>query len=265
VSDTNPLRQAALAYADRGWPVFALKPRDKVPATVNGALNATVRSEVLHAYWTFIAPDANIGLATGTIFDVIDIDGAGARNDIDELWPGWIREAPVVQTARGYHLYIASTGLANSADSARKLDFRGFHGYVLAPPSRHPSGHIYRWLNWPEPFRFPTAPRKLVEILRRPPSTATAATIERRREEDAPYDLVTLLHERYGPLTWRRRGDRLVTECPTGTHRDSEPSFTVFPDNHYHCFGCGAHGGASRLARDLTRAAYSPLGASSPA
>src|SRR5689334_10185720 len=28
--------------------------------------------------------------------------------------------------------------------------------------------------------------------------------------------------------------------CPF--HNEKTPSFTVFEDGHYHCFGCGAHG-----------------------
>jgi hypothetical protein len=35
-------------------------------------------------------------------------------------------------------------------------------------------------------------------------------------------------------------GDRWKTTCPF--HLDSNPSFVVFPDGSYHCFGCGAHG-----------------------
>ncbi|MEO8285021.1 MAG: CHC2 zinc finger domain-containing protein [Chloroflexota bacterium] len=38
-----------------------------------------------------------------------------------------------------------------------------------------------------------------------------------------------------------RRGSRLCFfGCPF--HDDSDPSFVVYPDGHYHCFGCGAHG-----------------------
>ena len=28
--------------------------------------------------------------------------------------------------------------------------------------------------------------------------------------------------------------------CPF--HAERTPSFTIYPDNHFHCFGCGAHG-----------------------
>jgi hypothetical protein len=35
-------------------------------------------------------------------------------------------------------------------------------------------------------------------------------------------------------------------------HEDREPSFKVYPD-HFHCFGCGAHGSAFDFAADLWR------------
>ena len=38
----------------------------------------------------------------------------------------------------------------------------------------------------------------------------------------------------------RRHGTLHVGRCPF--HDDWEPSFVVYPDGYYHCFGCGAHG-----------------------
>ncbi|RLB83102.1 MAG: hypothetical protein DRH17_03345 [Deltaproteobacteria bacterium] len=40
----------------------------------------------------------------------------------------------------------------------------------------------------------------------------------------------------------KRSGNRHVGLCPF--HADETPSFTVFPDGHFHCFGCGEHGDA---------------------
>lgn len=41
----------------------------------------------------------------------------------------------------------------------------------------------------------------------------------------------------------RRVGDRWVGSCPLPGHEDKTPSFTVYPDDeHFHCYGCGAHG-----------------------
>lgn len=35
-------------------------------------------------------------------------------------------------------------------------------------------------------------------------------------------------------------GGRLKTQCPF--HNEKTPSFFIYSDNSYHCFGCGAHG-----------------------
>lgn len=36
-------------------------------------------------------------------------------------------------------------------------------------------------------------------------------------------------------------GGKIKTHCPF--HEERTPSFVVFKENSYHCFGCGAHGG----------------------
>ena len=38
----------------------------------------------------------------------------------------------------------------------------------------------------------------------------------------------------------RKVGSRLVGLCPF--HEEKTPSFYIFPDNHFHCYGCNAHG-----------------------
>lgn len=44
----------------------------------------------------------------------------------------------------------------------------------------------------------------------------------------------------YGLELKRSSKERLVACCPF--HADKNPSFTVFPDNHYYCFGCKKRG-----------------------
>jgi hypothetical protein len=42
---------------------------------------------------------------------------------------------------------------------------------------------------------------------------------------------------------------RLVGLCPL--HQEKTASFYVYPDNHYHCYGCGSHGDVTELERAL--------------
>jgi len=39
-----------------------------------------------------------------------------------------------------------------------------------------------------------------------------------------------------------KSGNQWRTLCPFPDHIDTAPSFFVYPDGGFHCFGCGAHG-----------------------
>ena len=47
----------------------------------------------------------------------------------------------------------------------------------------------------------------------------------------------------------KKSGERLFGLCPL--HREKTPSFTVYPDNKFHCFGCGVNGDSITLIRKL--------------
>jgi hypothetical protein len=131
-----PAVSAALWYAEQGFLVFPLQPRSKQPyGGTNGFKDATRDSGGILTWWRH-RPSSNIGIATGHVCDVIDIDGpAGVRAwaRMDDLPP----VLGVVSTPRpgGSHLYIAATGLGNRAGIADHVDYRGIGGYVVAPPS----------------------------------------------------------------------------------------------------------------------------------
>ena len=70
------MKDQALAYAGMGLAVFPLRARDKRPATDNGCKAATTDMQQIESWWNRW-PDANIGIATGSISGglvVIDLD-----------------------------------------------------------------------------------------------------------------------------------------------------------------------------------------------
>ena len=100
--------------------------------------------------WWTQQPQANIGLATGYRFDVLDIDGPTGAQAIRTLAAthGLESSGPLVRTGGdGWHYYLAPTGLGNARPrDLEQVDWRGRGGYVVAPPSRHRSGHPYTWV-----------------------------------------------------------------------------------------------------------------------
>lgn len=137
--------QAALKYAGRGWPVFPCRA-DKGPLTKHGFKDAsTDRSQIV--MWWMDSPHALIGHPTGNGHIVIDVDGPAGESSLATL-PS-LPETATVKTGRGRHLYYAAGGIANSQGDkvAQGIDIRGDGGYVILPPSPHPSGSNYEWLS----------------------------------------------------------------------------------------------------------------------
>jgi hypothetical protein len=81
---------------------------------------------------------------------VVDLDGIDAEAELRklELQHGNLPCSVEAITARGRHVYfkMPDTPVRNSAGSiAPGIDVRGDGGYVLVPPSVHPSGRQYCW------------------------------------------------------------------------------------------------------------------------
>ncbi len=138
--------QAALRYAELGYPVFPCIPCGKAPATPHGFLDATTDAGQITAWWT-ARPDANIGMPTAGLL-VVDVDGA------DNPWPGddleALGECPVSLTPRGGRHYIFRQPAGKSWSStagrlAPKVDTRANGGYIVLPPSVV-GGKPYQWI-----------------------------------------------------------------------------------------------------------------------
>lgn len=141
-----------LAYASRGWQVFPLAPRDKVPMKdTHGFKDATANAVTIRKWWTRW-PDANIGIRTGEVSNlvVIDID---PRNGGHLTWADLESEHDRLDTAEvftgsgGRHLYFNHAFIAAKGNDALGpgIDIKSNGGYVVAPPSIHPNGRAYEW------------------------------------------------------------------------------------------------------------------------
>ena len=129
--------RTALKLAGKGVRIFPCLPRQKVPATPHGCLDATTDSEVIRGWWRE-RPACNIAIATGTASDVfvVDVDGLDAECALRKLEAENGALPPTVEaiTARGRHLYfkMPEMPVRNSAGKiAPGVDVRGDGGYVI--------------------------------------------------------------------------------------------------------------------------------------
>jgi hypothetical protein len=92
--------------------------------------------------------DHDVGLRTGLVFDVVDLDSEDAVDALEEARGGRAPlRGPLVATGKGFHYYVQLAGIGNRAGILPGVDYRGRGGYVVGPPSEHPDGHRYRWVN----------------------------------------------------------------------------------------------------------------------
>jgi hypothetical protein len=188
---------AALAYGRSGYPVFPLVPRSKRPliSVANGGHglhDATTDAAQIRAWWS-AHPFANIGLRTGIAFDVVDLDSEAAVDALEVARDGRERICgPVVTTAHGFHYFVLPTGLGNRAGVMPGVDYRGAGGFVVAPPSVHPSRVRYRWI-----VREPLgqAPSWLVDFLRPREVSVTALDLPVAPGRAGAYGRAALLRE----------------------------------------------------------------------
>ena len=192
MNDDNPMLTAALDYATKQkWPVFPLAERSKTPdgrLAPRGFYDATTDPARIRQWWT-ANPKANIGVRTGGGLVVVDADSEDALTEIVDRDPDSTTTA-VVKTARGYQLYTSHYGPVKCRTGVLPdLDLKADGGYVVAPPSIHPTGHQYAWDVAPhevaEIAPFPTWLCELVET-ETPPPPPLAPVIERRTAGPLP-------------------------------------------------------------------------------
>lgn len=222
----------------------------------------------------------NIGLVVGwNNLVVIDFD----NQDVYSKWLLWVsrkggyalevaNRTYQVITARGIHIYVYTKEL----ELNRKLpgiDIKAQGGYVLIPPSIHPSGHIYKAINETAPI---LSIDSLADILpadmllqaaadTQYKNTGVAATIQAgiQAVESDPWessllvpdptrDMILQVRERHNILDYlpdarrtSRDGRWWRAVCPF--HEDKNPSFWVDAQRGI----CGCFGGCTRKPMDV--------------
>lgn len=184
-------RSFALAMAGRGYKIVPLPPREKFPKGL-AEWQKKATCDVLQIEKWFKDPEIGIGWAMGTQPNGLNL--AGIDVDVADGKQGWasLRALDVqfglrpmikstitsVTGSDGRHL-IVSTGptVVTNGKLGAGLDLRGEGGFLVAPPSIHPNGQAYRWVEGKAPWELEpfTVSEEFAEYLCNPQAPEPAA------------------------------------------------------------------------------------------
>ena len=137
------LKDAAIQYAKKGYPVFPIVPNEKRPITRTGFKEATTDIRKIEKWWRD-SPNANIGMPTGAPSGIsaidIDVDPVKEKDGLKE-WGNICRDENIEpyttranETPRGgrHELHKHIQGVKNTTDKlANGIDTRGEGGYIF--------------------------------------------------------------------------------------------------------------------------------------
>lgn len=257
----NALQMTANYWLDHGVAVIPVAYRDKRPSLPTWReFQKRLPTAAEVGRW-FQSKFTNLAIVTGWRgLTVLDFD----QTALYQLWRTWsIDAAPharfsyTVQTARGVHVYFFLNQPVQTM-RAGTIDVKAGGGYVLAPPSIHPSGRYYRLLS-DAPIMRVDSLRELLpaDLLTTPPAPALGATVSRVAVlTDDPWRAAchpaTLADRSISEMLDGRslfeffpdavkRGARYWARCPL--HDDRNASVTIDADGRRaRCWAGCAHG-----------------------
>lgn len=167
----------AAEYAAIGLPVFQLQIQGKKAAVMDWQEAATTDPAVALKLWEGEHNRLfNIGVKMGGGIVAIDLDKPKADGEPDgedslmeyaaqhrgEIPPTW-----TFQTGRGGKqlLFRTDAPIGNFVGILPNVDVRGNGGYSMFPPSIHPNGNPYKWLDSLNPSAMPDGPAELPAFL----------------------------------------------------------------------------------------------------
>jgi hypothetical protein len=146
------LAEAATAYLGRGWSFLPLAgKRPALPQWKELQSRLPTTEEVAAWFGSPSAAITGIGIVTGKISSLIVVD-CDTPEDADYWQTEFPTSSLAVQTGGGgahfYYLAPDEIDVWNRVKlHRRRIDVRGEGGYVAAPPSIHPNGRHYTWLD----------------------------------------------------------------------------------------------------------------------
>lgn len=150
-------------YIDSGWSILPVKPDEKRPYMTNWLQYTRTRpGKQLVNNWFNNLSGAGVGLVTGKISGVVVLDVENwCPTPVDELLKKYPTNMIAKSGGGGVHLFYSypqNVGrITNRVGIFEGADLRADGGFLVLPPTLHPSGNRYEWIKRGIPGAFPMA------------------------------------------------------------------------------------------------------------
>lgn len=165
------VNELAAEYVDSGWSVLPVRPDEKRPYMTNWLQYTKTRApKAMVDSWFANLAGAGVGVVTGRISNMVVLD---VEHDCPYPIEDLLRRYPTQMVAKsgggGYHLFYLyptnQTRVANRVRIFEGADLRADGGFIVLPPTMHPSGNRYEWVKRGPLGAFPVA---LLELQAQP-------------------------------------------------------------------------------------------------
>ena len=157
------VNEQAAEYVDSGWSILPVRPDEKRPYMTNWLQYTKTRApKAMVEAWFNNLTGAGVGAVTGRISNMVVLDvERTCPYPIEDL----LKKYPTQMIARsgggGYHLFyqypVNQSRVSNRVRIFEGADLRADGGFIVLPPTMHPSGNRYEWLKRGPLGTFPTA------------------------------------------------------------------------------------------------------------
>lgn len=163
--------ELAAEYVDSGWSVLPVRPEEKRPYMTNWLQYTKTRApKAMVESWFVNLTGAGVGVVTGRISNMVVLD---VEHDCPYPIEDLLRKYPTQMVAKsgggGYHLFyqypVNQTRVSNRVRLFEGADLRADGGFIVLPPTMHPSGNRYEWVKRGPLGAFPVA---LLELQAQP-------------------------------------------------------------------------------------------------
>ncbi len=138
----------ALEYYQSNWSIIPIRAETKKPAIRSWKKYQLERADEKLLRKLFGDGNRNIAVIVGEVSNGLTCRDFDAMTEYEKWaasYPDLAKILPTVQTGKGMHVYFE--GHAKGIKHVSNGELRGSGGYCLLPPSIHPDGKVYKWVN----------------------------------------------------------------------------------------------------------------------